>query len=627
MKPTTGPTPEEEVGKTRATASSDEEWVPEDDTIIGRALRWSLLALAAIVAIGGGVFFFTRDRQKQDVVVKKEVGKVKELTPDLAVLPEVIFVDVTEESGIRFVHCNGATGRKLLPETMGGGVAFFDYDNDRDADLFFVNSTRWPGAAADSPAPMSALYRNDGTGRFQDVTLEAGLTQSFFGMGVACGDYDGDGWVDLLVTALGPSHLYRNEQGRFVEVTEKAGVGGAANEWSTSAGFLDYDNDGDLDLFVGNYVHWTEEIDRQLNFTLNGRDRAYGPPTQYTGTYPCLYRNQGDGTFRDVSEAAGMHVKTPETAQPMAKTLGVCFADFDQDGWIDVAVANDTVQKYLFHNQGDGTFEEIGAQSGIGFDSSGKATGAMGIDIADYRGDRSLAIAIGNFANEMTSLFVSQQGPLLFTDEAIGEGIGAPSRLRLTFGVLFLDYDLDGRLDFFQTNGHLEESINEVQSSQHYEQPAQLFWNGGPERRSCFVEVPADACGDLSRPIVGRGAACADIDRDGDVDCVLTQAGGAPLLLRNDQSLGHHWLKVRLVGSKQRDAIGSWVEVTASGRTQRLQVMPTRSYLSQTELPLTFGLGNSTSIETLTIQWSCGEKQSVPPPQEVDREIVIAQGG
>ena len=601
----------------RREAIPQDELVPEDDAIIGRVFRWSLLVVgAAALVVVAGVSLTRRD-VAADTVREKELGAVPDLAPEVERMPVVAFDDVTAEAGIDFTHESGARGEKLLPETMGSGVAFFDPDGDGDQDVVLLNGTPWPGAPA-PPRPASPrFYRNDGTGRFTDASGEVGLDRPLYGMGVAVGDYDGDGDRDLYLTALGPNRLYRNDAGRFRDVTAGAGVAGGPVDWSTSAGFFDYDDDGDLDLFVCNYVRWSREIDLELNFTLNGRDRAYGPPTNYEGAHSRLYRNDGDGTFRDVSAEAGIEVVNPLGGRPMGKALAVSFADADRDGWIDVLVANDTVQNFLFHNRGDGTFEEIGAVSGVGFDSGGTATGAMGLDVAHYRDDEALAVGIANFANEMTSLYVSQ-GALQFTDEAAGEGIGAPSRRFLSFGLFFFDFDLDGRLDMLQANGHLENEISQVQASQTYEQPAQLFWNQGPEAGSCYAEVPLDRLGDLGRPIVGRGAAYADIDGDADLDLLLTQAGGRPLLLRNGLDNGNRAVRLVLEGTRSnRDAIGAWVELTAGGRTQRRQVMPTRSYLSQVELALTFGLGRQATVERVRVEWPDGsveELDTLPEP-------------
>ncbi len=430
---------------------------------------------------------------------------------------------------------------------------------------------------------------------------------SFYGTGVAVGDYDNDGFVDLFVTAVGRNHLFHNDDGRFVDVTAAADVGGEKSEWSTSTGFVDYDNDGDLDLVVCNYVRWSRVIDFEVDYRLVGLGRSYGPPMNFEGTFLYLYRNDGGGRFTDVSAASGLQVKNPATSQPMAKALGLAPFDFDHDGWIDLFVANDTVANFLFRNLGDGTFEEVAALYGLAYDNNGSATGAMGVDVGHYRNDADVGIAVGNFANEMTSLFVSQGEPTLYTDEAIIEGVGAPTRLMLSFGLFLFDYDLDGRLDLFQTNGHLEEEINLVQPSQHYEQPAQLMWNRGPDATAHFSSVAPDTTGDLGVPMVGRGAAYADVDGDGDLDIVVTQSGRRPMLLRNDRSPGHGVLRVRLVGkSCNRDAIGARLTLTLGGVVQRRVVMPTRSYLSQVELPVTFGLGGAEAIESLEITWPGG---------------------
>ncbi|NNJ64276.1 MAG: CRTAC1 family protein, partial [Xanthomonadales bacterium] len=538
--------------------------------------------------------------------------------------PAVMFRDVTRQAGIDFEHVTGAYGDKLLPETMGSGAAFFDYDNDGDSDLLLVNGDHWPGRGlADRPRPTLALYRNDGSGAFEDVTREGGLDLSLYGMGVAVGDYDNDGDADVYLTALGRNLLLRNDDGRFHDASGEAGVEGAADAWSTSAAFVDVDNDGDLDLFVGNYVRWSPELDFEVDFRLTGIGRAYGPPSAYEGFHNYLFRNDGGGRFSDVSEASGIHVLNPATGRPVGKALAVVPVDIDRDGWIDLLVANDTVQNFLYRNRGDGSFEEQGALLGVAFDRDGKATGAMGADAAHFRNDGDLGIAIGNFANEMTSLYVTQAAAPPFTDEAIVEGIGSVSRRALTFGLFFFDFDLDGRLDLLQANGHLEEEINKVQSSQQFKQAAQLFWNCGC--RSGFLPQPAEAVGDLATPLVGRGAAYADIDGDGDLDVLITQNGGPPLLLRNDLALGHHWLRVKLVGQTvNRDAIGARVELRTGDTLQRQQLMPSRSYLSQVEPVLTFGLGTADRIDELTVVWPDGSRQPVTPPA-IDTTAVIIQ--
>jgi hypothetical protein len=595
---------------------TDPEAKARDNAPVGRTFRWSLLIwLSIATVVAASVWWLNRPAatppgQQTPLTVPDAPAKV------VAEIPAAKFTDVTAASGLTFVHSNGAYGDKLLPETMGGGVAFFDFDNDGDADLLFINSTHWPWKppAAGQQKPIMALCRNDGAGHFEDVTTGSGLDISHYGMGVAVGDHDNDGLADVLITGVGGNRLFHNRgAGKFTEVTAAAGVGGSTNDWSTSAAWVDYDNDGDLDLFVCHYVRWSKEIDLEAGYKFDGVTRAYGPPMNFEGTFPSLYRNEGRGRFTDVSAASGIQVRNPATGRPLAKSLAVAPVDVDNDGWIDLVVANDTVQNFLFRNQRNGTFQEIGSRSGLAFDAYGMTRGAMGIDAARFRNDEALGIAIGNFANEMNALYVSQRDSLLFADEAITEGVGPASRLLLKFGLFFFDYDLDGRLDVLTANGHLEEEIQKFQQSQRYRQPAQLFWNRGASRGVSFVPVPPEKCGpDIFQPIVGRGSAFADMDGDGDPDVVMTQIAGPPLLLRNDQKLNHHWLRLKLVGTKSnRDAMGAWVKVRVGSQTLSRQVMAARSYLSQSELPVTFGLGAASRVDEITIAWPGGSVQKV----------------
>ncbi len=610
-----------------------EELVSGDDAVIGQALKWSAFAFVSLLVAGFVIYKFLNPGEEKI----KPVNTLVEAPEQRVVsaeeyVPKVKFTDITTEAGIQFKHNNGATGDKLLPESMGSGVAFFDFDMDGDQDLLFTNGTWWPWDIKKEPGlkPTTAvLYRNDGNGVFEDVTADSGLNVAFYGMGVAIGDYDNDGLPDVYCTAVGSNRLFRNlGEGKFIDTTKQAGVAGGEDEWGTSAAFADIDNDGDLDLFVCNYVRWSRQIDFEVNYTLVGVGRAYGPPTNFQGTFPSLFRNDGDGKFTDISESAGIQIRSSATKVPMAKSLGISPVDLDEDGWIDFVVANDTVHNFVFKNKKDGTFTEMGGISGIGFDNNGKVRGAMGIDTARFRNDDALGIGIGNFANEMIALYVSApNNQLLFTDNAITEGVGPDSRLLLKFGLFFFDYDLDGWQDLLTSNGHLEEEITKVQKSQSYAQPAQLFWNcGGTPAKGGFAKVNGNKAGiDLFKPIVGRGSAFADIDGDGDLDVVFTQLHGRPLLLRNDQMLKNHWLRVKLVGnSANRDGVGSLVKLTYGDVTQWRLVSPTRSYMSQSETIATFGLGMDANQVELTVVWPGGSNQ-ILSVSELDTTILVKQ--
>jgi len=537
--------------------------------------------------------------------------------------PSIPFTDVTAEAGVSFVHTSGATPDKLLPETMGGGVAFFDYDGDGDGDLLFVNSapsrTREAAPAAALPPPV-VLYRNDGDWTFTDVTSQTGLAEAvgpgFDGMGVAAGDFDGDGRTDLFLTAVGRDRLLANREGGFVDVTEAAGVGGPADAWSTGAAFFDADGDGDLDLWVVRYVVWSPAVDAELDYRLDGAGRAFAPPQRYDGTDSALFLNRGDGRFAEAPAEAGVRVAGPDGA-PAGKGLAVHPVDLDGDGRLDVAVANDTTRNFLFHNLGRGRFEEVGELWGLAYDADGRATGAMGVDSGALGDDGRLALAVGNYADEATSIYRADvEDPTFFADESLATGVAGPTRAPLTFGLLLFDADLDGRLDLLQVNGHVEPDVARLSPAHSYRQPPQLLWNAGPAAPGGaprFVELPAAATGDLARPLAGRGAAWADVDLDGDLDLAIAQVGGPALLLRNDQATGHRWLRVELAGRPpNRGAIGAEVNLVAGGREQRRTVMPARSYLSQVELPLPFGLGAAEAVDSLRVRWPDGTVEDVP---------------
>lgn len=585
------------------------------EAIIRKAFFRSVLAIAIFGIAAFAIYHFTRQQPETAAISKQDIKGPVITQPAPAQIPAIQFTDITDQAGINFVHISGAYGERLLPETMTGGGGFLDYDNDGDQDIILINATYWPDQAQQEK-PTSRLYNNDGNGNFTDVSEATGMAINSYGMGVAVADYDNDGWDDVYITTLHRNYLLHNEQGRFVDVSEASGAAGFDEEWSTAAVFFDFDNDSDLDLFVANYIEWSPDINLEIDFRVTGIGKSYSTPTHYAGTRSRLFRNEGDGTFTDVSLSSGVHLP--------GKALAATAVDYDNDGLLDIFVANDTVQNFLFQNKGNGKFEEVGALEGIAFNTKGEATGAMGMDTAWYRNDVDLGVVIGNFANEMSSLFVTVDGKTPFADEALLEGLGADSRLALTFGVFFFDYDLDGRLDLLQANGHLENEINKVQPSQHYEQPVQLFWNCKDETcNNRFILV--ENTGDLSTPVVGRGASYADIDSDGDLDVMITQPDRETRLYRNDQNTGHHWLRIVLEGSPDnKNAIGAIVELTVAGVTQRRLITSGRSFLSQIELPVTFGLGSATKVDSLLITWPNGQQQSVTIDQ-VDQQITIKQ--
>jgi enediyne biosynthesis protein E4 len=558
-----------------------------------------------------------------------------------APVPLVRFTNITQEAGIHFVHENGQTAKKLLPETMCGGVAIVDFDNDGKPDILFVNACPWPGQEKpNTPRPTLALYHNEGNGTFKEVTKAAGLDVTMFGMGATVGDYDNDGWPDVFVTGVGGNRLFHNTANptgasgrRFEDETATASVGGPGGwpdkltgdffQWSepicfsTSASFLDYDGDGKLDLFVCNYVLWSPAYDLSIGAKIDGKERTYGQPKGFDGAVCFLYHNEGDGKFKDVSKESGVQVFERQGTEPDApnrpvgKSLGVIVCDPDEDGWPDIFVANDTVRNFLFHNQpgpnGTRVFKEKGIFAGIAY-AQGNARGAMGIDWAPCYRDkpqRCNGLLITNFADEPnTFLCQDMLKRLEFSDIAKAEGIAGPSRVLLKFGAFFLDYDLDGRLDFLTCNGHLDPGISKLQAGQKYFQPAQLFWSKPTQG---FEPVTPEAAGsDLFQPIVGRGCAYADLDGDGDLDLILIGNGGPALVLRNDNKLGHHWIRFALEGDgvrSNRSAIGARVILEADGVEQRREVAAARGYLSQSETVVTFGLGNADKIDRVTIFW------------------------
>jgi hypothetical protein len=524
--------------------------------------------------------------------------------------PSVTFTDVTGPSGIRFVHNSGAFGRKYLPETMGSGALWLDADGDGWQDLLFVNSKNWPGHAGQPSLP--ALYRNTHDGAFLDITRGSGLDVELYGIGAAAADYDNDGKVDVYITALGGNRLFKNlGGGRFLDVTRQAGV--ADGGFSTSALWFDYDNDGKLDLFVTHYVEWS--IDKDLFCTLDGTNKSYCTPESYKGQSPSLFRNRGDGTFENVTKQAGIF-------DTSSKGLGVAMLDFDGDGRMDVFVANDTEPNRLYRNKGNGTFEDVAVGAGVAFSESGVARAGMGVDASDYDGSGRPSLVIGNFSNQMMALY-HNEGHGLFIDDAPKSAVGRSSLLTLTFGCFFFDYDLDGLPDIFAANGHVSEDIERVQSRVTYAERPHLFRNTG---RKQFEDVGSQAGSALQRAIVARGAAYADYDHDGDLDIVVTTNNGPARLFRNDGGNRNNVLRVETIGTtSNRDGIGARVEVSVRGARLWQIVKTGSSYASQSELPLTFGLGQATTVDGVRVAWPSGRVDVIGALQ-ANQSVTIQEG-
>jgi hypothetical protein len=510
---------------------------------------------------------------------------------------QITFHDVTQQAGLRFVHNNGAYGKKYLPETLGPGVAFIDYDNDGWPDIFLVNGTDWPGRAQKHSTPK--LYHNNHDGTFTDVTHKAGLDVEMYGMGVGVGDYDNDGYDDIFVTALGQSRLFHNNgNGTFTDVTQKAGLAGP-HELSTGAAWVDYDKDGRLDLMVGNYVQWSAETD--LYCTLDGKSKSYCTPESYKGTAARLWHNRGDGTFEDVTQKAGLGDAT-------SKTMGIAVLDYDNDGWPDLLFSNDTQPNKLYRNNGNGTFTEKGVIAGIAFSEDGVARAGMGVDSADYDHSGHNSVLITNFSNQMLSLY-HNEGKGLFVDEAPQSPIGRASLLTLGFGCFFFDYDLDGWPDIFVANGHIDPEIEKVQANVKYAMPPHLFRNTGKGK---FEEETKSVGAEFAKPRVARGAAYADINNDGRLDLLMATNGGPAYLFRNEErgtarAAANRSVRLKLVGTKSnRDGIGAVVRLTSAGETQTQMLHSGSSYLSSSELVLTFGLAQREAAESVEVRWPSG---------------------
>ncbi len=528
------------------------------------------------------------------------------------------FTDITEQAGIDFTHITGAFGKKWMPETIGSGGGFFDYNNDGLLDIFLVNSNYWSDHEHDSSIPTSKLYRNSGDGKFEDVSEEAGINFSIYGMGSTFADFDADGDMDIYITAVGNNVLLRNDNGRFQDITRQAKVSGNSPEihafpaWSTSAAWVDVDRDGWLDLFVANYVKWTPETD--IYTTRDGKTKSYATPDVYEGETCRLYKNIQGKYFEDITNSSGV-------LNHEGKSLGVAIADFNQDNWPDIVVSNDTQPNFLYMNNGDGTFTNKAIIAGVGYDENGRARAGMGIDVADVENNDRQAIAIGNFSQEPVSLYTQIGQGELFQDRAGAARLTRPSLLKLTFGLQFADLDMDGYQDLLMANGHIEPEINNVQKDITFAQVPQIFYNDSGK----YIEIGGKAGDAFNLPIVGRGLATADYDQDGDYDVLITVNGGSPRLLQNNTEPFGNFVKVQLKGKKPNlQAIGACVTLWAEGLKQQRMIRTGSSYLVQSETnPVLFGIGQKTKADSLVVSWPTSGKKTKLANLEVNQTFVI----
>lgn len=516
------------------------------------------------------------------------------------------FVDITNQAGIHFSHYNGAKGKKWLPETLGSGCAFVDLNGDGWADILLLNGKDW---APSHTRHLPALYKNNHNGTFTDITKGSGLDVEMYANGVAIADYDNDGRPDIYITALEGDRLFHNQgNGHFRDVTAASGIRNA--NFGTSAAWVDYDRDGKADLVVANYVQWSASKD--IRCSMDGKTKSYCTPESYKGESVKLYRNLGNGKFEDVTKKAGLENST-------SKSLGIVTFDYNGDGWPDLFISNDTQPNKLYRNNKNGTFTEVGVESGIGYGDDGVARGAMGADAADYNRSGHPALLVGNFSKQMMALY-RNDGSGLFTDAAPSTPLARSSILDVTFGTFFFDYDLDGFPDIFAVNGHIDPDINRTQSDLQFREPSLLFHNN---EHGGFEDASNSVGPDIRKPIVGRGTAYADFDHDGDPDILTTENGGPARLLRNDGGNKNHWLNVRLIGRQSnRSALGAVVRVESGSGKQWQTVHSGSSYCSQSELALIFGLKQDRTVSRLSVEWPSGKRQqfqNVP----VDRFITI----
>lgn len=557
-------------------------------------------AAGAVGLLGGAYYEFSRRAGKSNL-------RVPWRNPPAP--GPIQFADVTREAGILFEHNNGAFGKKYLPETLGSGCAFLDYDSDGWLDVLLINGMDWPGHSRRRTTMQ--LYKNNRNGTFTEVTREAGLEIEMYGIGVAVSDYDNDGYPDLYITCYGQNRLlHNNGNGTFSDVTEKSGLAGYSS-LSTSAIWFDYNRDGLLDLLVGNYVQWSAEGD--IYCSLDGKTKSYCTPEAYPGTTCWLFHNRGDGTFEDVTGKAGLH-------DPTSKSLGITLIDYDMDGWPDVFIANDTQPNKLYHNNRDGTFSETAVSAGVAFSEDGLARAGMGADAADYDNSGLPSLVVTNFSQQMVGLY-RNEGHGFFIDEAPRSTVGKSSRMTLGFGCFFFDFDLDGRLDLLVANGHIDDTITKVESAVSYAESPHLFHNAGHGQ---FRDVSSLVGASFALPKVARGCAYGDYDNDGDLDVLITTNNGPAYLYRND-GVRNGSIRFRPIGVRSnRDGIGTNVRIWTPEGMRWQTVKSGSSYLSHSQRDVTFGLGSLPGVERAVLEWPSGRKQELGK-LEGDRLYIVEE--